>query len=54
VHLDTCLFIFANLGILGAEESSQKIKNNYGNSDDYLHTGVHARLIPKYQLGIAM
>jgi hypothetical protein len=49
-----CLFIFANLGILRAEESSQKIKNNYGNSDDYLHICVHARLILKYLLGIAM
>jgi hypothetical protein len=49
-----CLLIFANLGIPGAEESSQKIEYNYGNSDDYLHTGVHARLILKYLLGIAM
>jgi hypothetical protein len=49
-----CLFIFGNLGTLGAEESSQKIENNYGNSDHYLNTGVHARLILKYLLGIAM
>jgi topoisomerase IA-like protein len=37
--------MFANLGIPGAEESSQKIENSYGNYGDYLHTGVHARLI---------
>jgi hypothetical protein len=39
--------MFVNLGISGAEESSQKIKYNYGNSDDYFHTGVHARLTLK-------
>jgi hypothetical protein len=32
---------------LGAEESSQEIKYNYSHSDDYLHTGVHARLTLK-------
>jgi hypothetical protein len=34
--------MFADPGILGAEESSLRIENNYGNYDDYLHTGVHA------------
>jgi hypothetical protein len=40
--------------IPGAEESIQKIVNNYRHFDNYLHTGVHARLILKYLLGIAM
>jgi hypothetical protein len=46
--------MFADLGILGAEESGQKIKYDYGNSNDYLHIGVHARLILKFLLGIPM
>jgi hypothetical protein len=41
LHLDIVFIIFANIGFLGAEESSQKIKYNYRNSDDYLHKGVH-------------
>jgi hypothetical protein len=36
--------MFANVGNPEAEESRQKIENNYENYDEYLHTGVHARL----------
>jgi hypothetical protein len=53
-HLDTVLIYVCESRIPGAEESSQKIMNNYGNFDDCLHTGVHGRLIFKYLLGIAI
>jgi hypothetical protein len=33
--------IFADLRIFGAEELSQKIKYDYRNYDNYMHTGVH-------------
>jgi hypothetical protein len=54
LHLDTVFIYLTNLGIPEAKELSRKIKYNYGYSNDYLHTSVHARLILKYLLGIAM
>ena len=49
-----CLFIFPNLGFPGAEETSQKIKYGYGNYDNYLHAGVHARPFFECPLGMAI
>jgi hypothetical protein len=42
LHLDTVFIYICESRIPGAEESSQKIENNYGNFDDYSRTGVHA------------
>jgi hypothetical protein len=40
------MFIYICESIVpGAKESSQKIENNYENFDDYLHIGVHTRMI---------
>jgi hypothetical protein len=35
--------IFADLGIFGAEELSQKIKYGYRNYENYMHIGVHTQ-----------
>jgi hypothetical protein len=45
LHLDTIFIYICESRVPRAGETSQKIENNYGNYDDYLHTGVHARLI---------
>jgi hypothetical protein len=54
LHLETVFIYDCESRISGAKGSRQKIKNNYGNYNDYLHTGVHDRLILKYLLGIAI
>jgi hypothetical protein len=48
-------FNYALIGAAGAGELSSEIDYNDDYvTDDYPHAGVHARLILKYLLGIAM